>query len=100
MTAQKVLLVLTGDRPVLISVGTPGAALFYDASKWGLTNRVPFRRGDQATRFEPCLGDNQPSTQFNDGFIVRRPICVPVEIRLDGEEPILVSLSFGTGKCP
>jgi hypothetical protein len=98
-TAFKVLLVITGDRPILVSLRTPGAALFYNPSKWGLSNNVPFRAGDEATRFEPCRDANQPSTQFNGGFLVRRPMCVPVEVRVRDEEPVLVSLSFGTGKC-
>ena len=33
--AQKVLAVVYGDRPVLVSVRTRDAALFYDPSKWG-----------------------------------------------------------------
>ena len=33
--AQKVLAVVDGDRPVLVSVETRSAALFYDPRKWG-----------------------------------------------------------------
>ena len=99
-TAFKVLLVITGDRPITVSVRTPGAALFYNPSKWGPSNHVSFRAGDEVTRFEPCRGPDQPSTQFNGAFLVRRPMCVPVEVRVGDEDPVLVSLSFGMGKCP
>jgi hypothetical protein len=97
--AQKVLAVVDGGRPVVVSVQMRDAALFYDPSKWGQSNRVAFRRGDAVTRFEPCLGADQLPTQFNGGFLVRRPICVLVEVRVEDEEPILVSLSFGMGQC-
>jgi hypothetical protein len=60
--AQKVLAVVDGDRPVRAR----DAALFYDPSEWGQSNRVPFRRGDGVTRFEPCT-EGQKTTQFNGG---------------------------------
>jgi hypothetical protein len=98
-TAQKVLAVVMGDRPVLVSVSRPNAALFYDPSKWGQSNRVPFRRGDEETRFEPCTENSQKGTQFNGGFLVRRPTCVQVRVQVEGEEPTIASLSFGAGAC-
>lgn len=98
-TAHKVLAVVLGDRPVLVSVRGPNAALFYDPSKWGQSNRVPFRRGDKVTRFEPCIEDNQRGTQFNGGFLVRRPTCVQVRVQIEDEEPTVASLSFGAGVC-
>jgi hypothetical protein len=98
-TAQKVLAVVVGDRPVLVSVQRPNAALFYDPSKWGQSNHVALRRGDEATRFEPCTADSQRSTQFNGGFLVRRPTCVPVKVQIEGGQATIVSLSFGAGAC-
>ncbi|MGH2692852.1 MAG: hypothetical protein ACRDHM_10160 [Actinomycetota bacterium] len=97
--AQKVLVVVDGDSPVVISLQTRDAALFYDPSKWGQSNRVPFRRGDEVTRFEPCTEDGQRGTQFNGGFLVRQPTCVRVGVQIEGEEPTVASLSFGAGAC-
>jgi hypothetical protein len=97
--AQKVLVVVAGDRPVLVSVRRRHTALFYDPSKWGQSNRVPFSRGDDVTRFEPCTEDSQRGTQFNGGFLVRRPTCVQVRVQIEGEEPTVASLSFGAGAC-
>jgi hypothetical protein len=98
-TAQKVLAVVAGDRPVTVSVQTRDAALFYDPSKWGQSNHVAFRRGDEVTRFEPCIGVTQRSTQFNGGFLVHRPTCVAVRVQIEGGRARVVSLSFGAGTC-
>jgi hypothetical protein len=98
-TAHKVLAVVVGDRPVIVSVQTRDAALFYDPSKWGQSNDVAFRRGDEVTRFEPCIGVTQRSTQFNGGFLVRRPTCVAVRVQIEGGRARVVSLSFGAGTC-
>jgi hypothetical protein len=97
--AQKVLAVVDGDTPVVISLRTRDAALFYDPTEWGQSNRVPFGRGDEVTKFEPCIEDDQKSTQFNGGFLVRRPTCVEVRVRIEGEQPTVASLSFGAGAC-
>jgi hypothetical protein len=97
--AQKVLAVVDGDSPVVVTLRTRAAALFYDPSKWGQSNRVPFRRGDEVTRFEPCTEDSQRGTQFNGGFLVRRPTCVQVRVQMEGGEPTVASLSFGAGAC-
>jgi hypothetical protein len=96
-TVQKVLLVIAGDRPVEIGVRHPDAALFYDQRKWRDRNVVPFRLGDARTRFEPC-GGGLP-TQFNGGFLLRGPACVPVEVRVEGVAPLFATLSFGAGDC-
>jgi hypothetical protein len=96
-TVQKVLLVISGDRPVVLSVRHPDAALFYDERRWRDRNVVPFRLGDPRVRFEPC-GGGLP-TQFNGGFLLRGPACVPVEVRVEGEGPGFATLSFGAGDC-
>jgi hypothetical protein len=98
-TSQKVLVVVTGERPVTVSVRHPDAALAYDPERWGQTNTVPFRRGYPRTRFEPCGGDDRRATQFNGGFLLRGPACVPVEVRPEGAAPMFLTLSFGAGEC-
>lgn len=97
-TVQKVLIVVRRDRPAEISVRHPDAALFYDPTRWRDRNVVPFILGDPRVRFEPCGGD-QRETQFNGGFLVRGPGCVPVEVRVDGGTPRFAVLSFGAGDC-
>lgn len=96
-TVHKVLLVVTGARAVEITVRHPDAALFYDERRWRDRNVVPFRLGDPRTRFEPCGGGL--ATQFNGGFLLRGPACVPVEVRVAGEVPVFATLSFGAGDC-
>lgn len=98
-TSQKVLIVVDGEYPVVLSVRHPYAALAYDPDRWGLRNTVPFRLGYPLTRFEPCVDADQRSTQFNGGFLLRRWACVPVEVRLQGHAPISITLSFGAGDC-
>jgi hypothetical protein len=98
-TSQKVLIVVDGDRPVVISVRHPDAALAYDPDRWGTRNVVPFRSGDPRVGFEPCGGD-QRRTQFNGAFLLRGPTCVPVEVRAEGGQPLFATLSFGAGDCP
>lgn len=96
-TVQKVLLVIAGGRPVELAVRHPDAALFYDERRWRDRNVVPFRLGDTRTRFEPC-GGGVP-TQFNGGFLLRGPACVPVEVRVAGGTTLSATLSFGAGHC-
>jgi hypothetical protein len=98
-TAHKVLAVVSGDAPVLVSVDARDAALFYDPAQWGVSNHVPFRRGDEVTRFEPCTDDGQRTTQFNGGFLVRGPTCVPVRVEVEGRPDAVALLSFGAGTC-
>jgi hypothetical protein len=97
-TVQKLLLVIHGGRPVELSMRHPDAAFFYDESRWRDRNVVPFRLGDARVRFEPCGGD-QRWTQFNGGFLLQGPACVPVEVRVEGSEPVFATLSFGAGDC-
>jgi hypothetical protein len=97
-TVQKLLLVIGGGRPVELSVRSPDAALFYDPARWRDRTIVPFRLGDPRVRFEPCGGD-QRWTQFHGGFLVRGPGCVTVEVRVEGDEPIRATVSFGAGAC-
>ena len=98
-TAHKVLAVVTGEAPVVVTVESRDAALFYDPAQWGESNRVAFRRGDEVTRFEPCTDDSQRTTQFNGGFLVRGPTCVPVRVAVEGRPDAVATLSFGAGTC-
>jgi hypothetical protein len=95
-TSQKVLIVVAGGRPVVVSVRHPDAALAYDPARWGERNVVPFRRGDPRVRLEPCA-DDQRWTQFNGAFLLRGPACVPVEVRPEGRGTTFVTMSFGAG---
>jgi hypothetical protein len=97
-TVQKVLLVIRGGRRVELAMRSPDAAFFYDEARWRDRNVVAFRLGDERVRFEPCGGD-QVWTQFNGGFLVRGPACVPLEVRVQGDDPIIATLSFGAGNC-
>lgn len=98
-TSQKVLVVVDGDRPVLLSVLHPDARLAYNPARWRPRNTVPFRLGYRLTRFEPCSNGDRRSTQFNGSFLLRGPACVPVEVRPAGGEPLVMMLSFGAGDC-
>jgi hypothetical protein len=96
--SHKVLVVVVGERAVMLSVRHPDAALAYDPERWRLSDTVPFRLGYPLTRFEPCAGD-QRATQFNGAFLLRGPSCVPVEVRPQDRAPLYVTLSFGAGEC-
>jgi hypothetical protein len=98
-TSQKVLVVVDGDGAVLLSIRHPDARLAYNPARWRPRNIVPFRLGYPLTRFEPCANDDRRSTQFNGSFLLRGPACVPLEVRPEGGEPIVTTLSFGAGDC-
>jgi hypothetical protein len=94
---HKVLIVVMGDAAVEVSVDHPDAALAYDPAKWGLRNRMRLEAGDARVRFDPC--PDRRTTQFNGGFLVRGPVCVPVQVWVEGELPASSTLSFGAGAC-
>jgi hypothetical protein len=96
-TIHKVLVVVEGGGAVEVSVDHPDAALAYDPAKWGQRNRMRLEAGDPRVRFEPCPGPR--STQFNGGFLVRGPTCVPVEVQGQEGTPAFATLSFGSGDC-
>jgi hypothetical protein len=65
--------------------------------------------GVSAVRFEACPS-NEPAfsyrgtvgawTGFNGGFLVSRPLCLPVEVWVEGRQtPLRKLLSFGKGRC-
>jgi hypothetical protein len=96
-TLHKVLIVVEGGGSVEVSIDHPDAALAYDEAKWGQRNRMRLEAGDPRVRFEPC--PDQRSTQFNGGFLVRGPTCVPVEVQVQEGTPAFATLSFGAGDC-
>jgi hypothetical protein len=94
---HKVLIVVLGDASVEVSIDDPHAALAYDEAKWGQRNRMRLEAGDPRVRFEPC--PDRRSTQFNGGFLVRGPTCMPVEVQVQEGTPAFATLSFGAGDC-
>jgi hypothetical protein len=66
--------------------------------------------GVPTVRFEACPSNEPafsysgmvgPWTGFNGGFLVSRPICLPVRVWLEGRPaPMRKLLSFGKGRCP
>jgi hypothetical protein len=65
--------------------------------------------GVPAVRFEACPSNEPafsydgtvgPWTGFNGGFLVSRPLCLPVEVWVEGlRAPTRKLLSFGKGRC-
>jgi hypothetical protein len=80
------------------------ASLAYTGSR---VRRVA--EGEPAVRFEACpsnepafsyRGTVGPWTGFNGGFLVSRPICLPVQVWVEGRTaPTRKLLSFGKGRC-
>lgn len=93
----KVLLVVHGNDPVTVSVHGK-AALDYNPSRWGSGHPLPLDRGQRSVVFEPCGGGPQ-RTQFNGGFLLLHPMCVPVTVTTADGNRSTVTLSFGVGRC-
>lgn len=95
----KVLAVVNGDMPVTLTIPArlrSRAALLYDPA---LFDRGPRALRDRigAVTLEPCGGD-QPSTQFNGGFVIAGPTCLPLHVSWGtGQERIALPLG---GACP
>jgi hypothetical protein len=99
--AVKVLVVVHGRRPVTLRVAAPfraRASLLYDPERFLDRNVAPIGLGDPAVRFEPCGGGRQ-QTQFNGGFLVEGPACVPIEVRTADGTVRRTTLPFGAGDC-
>jgi hypothetical protein len=97
---MKVLLVAQGTEPVAVTIGGGGvgsAALWYDPEAWS-TRRPTLEDGDLEVVFEPCGGGPQ-FTQFNGGFLLSGPSCVPVVVTTSDGEVSQATLSFGAGRC-
>ena len=84
------------------------AALLYNPAAWSDRNAYRIEDGERAVTFKACKkGETAPvggplnaMTQFNGGFVVAGPRCLPIEVLVRGtERTIPVTLSFGTGHC-
>ena len=65
--------------------------------------------GDPVVRFQACAahepafsfdGTVGPVTGFPGGFVLTRPGCVPLEVRVAGRPVARRVVSFGAGRCP
>ena len=97
----KILLLV--DRGPAVTIGVApsdrrSVALSYIAARFN-TQRVT--GGDAAVTFSPCRGDegvpgaDSGRTQFNGSFVVARPVCAHLELRVAGAEPRRFALPFG-----
>ncbi len=68
----------------------------------------PDADGDRAVRLQACAADEPafshegtvgPITGFAGGFVLTRPGCVPLEVRLPGRPVVRRRVSFGAGRC-
>ena len=80
------------------------AALDYTPSEPGKPRREP----GAAVRFEACAADHPafsydgpvgPITGFSGGFVLKRPGCVPLEVRVAGRPTVRARVPFGVGRC-
>ena len=111
---QKLLVLLR--RGAVATVDVPEsershAALLYNADAWNDTNAYRIQDGESAVTFKACKkrqtaavgGPLTAMTQFNGGFVVAGARCLPLDVRVRGEDqiiPVKVKLSFGAGDCP
>lgn len=100
LRSQKVLVVVDGSRPATLRLGRGAVAkvsLLYDEESFRDLNRYRVKEGHDAVRFEPCA--SEPGTQFNGGFIVAGPRCVPLSVRIGDASPRRLAVPFGVGAC-
>jgi hypothetical protein len=64
--------------------------------------------GDPVVRFAACAADEPafsfdgvvgPVTGFSGGFVLTRPGCLPLEVRVPGRPAVRAVVSFGAGRC-
>jgi hypothetical protein len=84
------------------------AALLYNPADWNNRNEYRIGDGESAVTFKACKkGETAPvggplnaMTQFNGAFVVAGVRCLPLEIRVRGQQQTIpVTLSFGAGRC-
>jgi hypothetical protein len=82
------------------------ARLLYNPADWNDRNAYIAKDGETTVRFEGCPkgetatgGPLNAMTQFNGSFVVAGVRCLPLEVRVRGQDPIPVTLSFGAGRC-
>ena len=102
-SAQKVLVVVEPGAVVTVAIAptaTGASSLLYDPSRFNDTNRYEVSDGESAVTFQACGKGGTHVTQFNGGFIVAGPRCVPLEISTANDgTPRRRVLSFGKGDC-
>jgi hypothetical protein len=108
---QKLLVLVRRGAAATVVVSGSGrryAALLYNAAAWNDRNAYRIKDGESAVTFKACKqgetasvgGPLNAMTQFNGGFVVAGARCLPLEVRVQGEErTIPVTLSFGAGHC-
>lgn len=98
---QKVLAVVRRGAVVTVSIAGPQtrtASLLYDPARFEQT-RYEVSDGERAVTFQACAA-GEGFTQFNGGFVVAGPRCVPLEVSVgNGARPMYTVLSFGAGGC-
>src|SRR5438034_3215260 len=102
-SSQKVLVVVERGASVtgaIAPAATRGVSLLYDPSRFNDTNRYEVSDGESAVTFQACGMGGTHVTQFNGGFIVAGPRCVPLEIWTGNDStPRHRVLSFGKADC-
>jgi hypothetical protein len=91
--AMKVLLVVDRGPPLTLAVAPEDRAL---VALTYIPGRFNIRRvidQDAAVTFEPCSGDE--TTQFNGGFVFRRPLCAHFTVEVGTLERVGFALPLG-----
>jgi hypothetical protein len=110
---QKLLVLIRRDAVATVVVPESErsrAALLYNPAAWNDANAYRIEDGESAVTFKACKkgqtarvgGPLTAMTQFNGGFVVAGVRCVPLDVRVRGEDqiiPVKVKLSFGAGDC-
>jgi hypothetical protein len=107
--SQKVLIVVEQGAAVTVAIAsraTEVASLLYDPEAFEQSGVSAVSDGARAVTFIACpkgtaaIGPPNAATQFNGGFIVSGPRCVPIEVRVgDNPTPDRRVFSFGKGDC-
>jgi len=100
--SQKVLAVVRRGAAVTVSIaGTQPrtASLLYDPARFEQT-RYEVSDGGRSVTFRACATGAGGFTQFNGGFVVAGPRCVPLKVSVgNSARPTYTVLSFGSGDC-
>lgn len=107
--AWKTVTEVIADTPATVVISAPdrdNLALIYD--DFGAANQRGYYRladGSDVVRFEPCRrneprysgkGTVGPRTQYNGGFLVRKPGCYELEVIADGTNSVVRrAIGFG-----
>ncbi len=83
------------------------------ARRWAALSYAPRVPGEPpregaAVRFQACAADHPafsydgpvgPITGFSGGFVLKRPGCLPLEVRVAGQPVVRARVPFGVGRC-